>query len=162
MEIFSADINCNTEEMLRLISNELYSKGYVKDSFMESVLERERTNPTGLQVEDLINIAIPHTNIEHVNCPTIVVIKKSDQSTFTFRRLDEPTEEIPVSVVFFLVVKEPSGYVDFLADLTGLFQETAFIDMLLSVNADQIGQELIKKLTQYKLTYQGALIKESA
>lgn len=160
MDIFSADINYGTEEMLRTLSNELFQKGYVKDTFTESVLDRERTNPTGLQVEDLINIAIPHTNIEHVIHPTIVVVKKSDRSSFAFRRLDEPAEEIPVSVVFLLVVKEPSGYVDFLADLTGLFQDSSFIDMLLTNPANQIGIKLVEKLSQYELSYQGDLIKD--
>lgn len=162
MDIFSADINYGTEEMLRLLSTELYKKGFVKDTFIESVINRERTNPTGLQVEDLINIAIPHTNVEHVVRPTIVVVKKSDHSSFTFRRLDEPAEEIPVSVVFLLVVKEPGGYVDFLADLTGLFQESAFIDLLLSNPANLIGTNLVEKLSQYELTYQGDLIKEQS
>lgn len=157
MDIFSADINCDTENMLRLLSNELYKKGYVKDSFIESVINRERNNPTGLQVEDLINIAIPHTNVEHVIRPTVVVVKKSDHSSFTFRRLDEPDEEIPVSVVFLLVVKEPSGYVDFLADLTDLFKIKKFIDLLLADTASQIGQSLTKYLNQYELVYQGNL-----
>ena len=158
MKVFSADINCSKEEMLRLLSMALYKNGFVKESFIESVIERERTNPTGLQVEDLINIAIPHTNIEHVIQPTIVVVKKSDHTTFTFHRLDEPEETIPVSVVFMLVVKEPSGYVDFLADLTDLFQKDEFIDLLLSDSASQIGMELTKHLEQYELSYQGNLI----
>ena len=158
MDVFSADINCGTEEMLRLLSNALYKKGYVKETFTESVIDRERNNPTGLQVEDLINIAIPHTNIEHVIRPTIVVVKKSDHSSFAFRRLDEPDETIPVSVVFLLVVKEPSGYVDFLADLTDLFKKSEFVDSLLSEPAMQIGQELMKFLEQYELVFQGNLI----
>jgi PTS system galactitol-specific IIA component len=97
MDIFSADINCCTEEMLQIASKELYKKGYVKESFIKSVIDRERTNPTGLQVEDLINVAIPHTDIEHVIHPTIVIVKKNDQSFFTFHRLDEPDKVILVS-----------------------------------------------------------------
>ena len=157
MDIFSAYTSQNKEEMLRSLSFELFKKGYVKDSFVDGVLHRERTNPTGLQVEDLINIAIPHTDIDNVNRPTIVVIKKSDHTDFIFNRLDEPTEEIPVQVVFLLVVKEPNGYVDFLADLTGLFQESAFIDLLLSSSPEQICQTLVEKLSQYQLSYRGDL-----
>ena len=157
MDIFSAYTSQNKEEMLRSLSFELFKKGYVKDSFVDGVLHRERTNPTGLQVEDLINIAIPHTDIDNVNHPTIVVIKKSDHTDFIFNRLDEPTEEIPVQVVFLLVVKEPNGYVDFLADLTGLFQESAFIDLLLSSSPEQICQTLVEKLSQYQLSYRGDL-----
>ncbi|NPV40522.1 MAG: PTS transporter subunit EIIA [Anaerolineae bacterium] len=160
MDIFSADINCCTEEMLQIASKELYKKGYVKESFIKSVIDRERTNPTGLQVEDLINVAIPHTDIEHVIHPTIVIVKKNDQSFFTFHRLDEPDKVILVSVVFLLVVKEPSGYVDFLADLTGLFQESEFINLLLINPANLIGAKLVEKLSKYELTYKGDLINE--
>jgi PTS system galactitol-specific IIA component len=51
-------------------------RGYVKDTFVDGILHRERTNPTGLMVEDLINIAIPHTDVDRVIRPTIVVVKE--------------------------------------------------------------------------------------
>jgi PTS system galactitol-specific IIA component len=161
MDIFSATISQNQEEMLRLAAEELYKKGFVKDTYLESLLSREKLHPTGLPVEDFINVAIPHTDVEHVLIPTMVVIKHGS-STFSFRRMDEPTEWIPVEVVFLLVVKEPDGYVNFLADLTSLFQEMSFIEMLQTLSADKIGQALAEKLNRFGLVYQGSLLSAQA
>ena len=70
MEIFSAFSNTDREELLRELSIILENKGYVKGTYQESIINRERIHPTGLMVEDLINIAIPHTDVDHVNKPT--------------------------------------------------------------------------------------------
>jgi hypothetical protein len=50
--------------------------------------------------------------------------------------------------------------VDFLADLTGLFQESEFINLLLINPANLIGAKLVEKLSKYELTYKGDLINE--
>jgi PTS system galactitol-specific IIA component len=156
MEIFSAFSNSDREGLLRELSAVLESKAYVKDSYQESIIKREKIHPTGLMVEDLINIAIPHTDVEHVLKPSMVVIKHRS-SSFHFFRMDDPEDEIPVDVVFLLVVKEPDGYVTFLAALTNLFQDAEFIHMLASNSPEKICAHLVEKLDQFELTYKGIL-----
>jgi PTS system galactitol-specific IIA component len=156
MEIFSAFSNTDREGLLRELSALLESKGYVRESYQESIINREKMHPTGLMVEDLINIAIPHTDVEHVLKPTMVVVKHSSGS-FKFYRMDDPEIEIPVDVVFLLVVKESDGYVNFLAALTNLFQDAEFINMLASNTPDKICAGLVEKLNQFGLSYEGNL-----
>ena len=156
MEIFSAFSNTDREGLLIELSEILESKGYVKDTYRDSILAREKMHPTGLKVEDLINIAIPHTDVEHVLQPTMVIIKHNT-SNFRFYRMDEPGSEIPVDVVFLLVVKDSDGYVNFLAALTNLFQDADFIDLLSSKTPDRICEGLVTKLTEFDLTYAGDL-----
>lgn len=156
MEIFSAFSNTDRDGLLIELSEILESKGFVKESYRESILAREKMHPTGLMVEDLINIAIPHTDVEHVLKPTMVVIKHSS-SNFQFFRMDEPGSEIPVDVVFLLVVKESDGYVNFLAALTNLFQDASFIDLLSSTTPDKICEGLVEKLGEFDLKYEGEL-----
>lgn len=156
MEIFSAFSSTDREGLLRELSVKLESKGYVKDSYQESILNREKMHPTGLMVENLLNIAIPHTDVEHVLKPTMVVVKHSS-SAFRFHRMDDPEQEIPVDVVFLLVVKESDGYVNFLAALTNLFQDAEFIHVLTSYTPDMICAGLVDKLEQFELTYVGDL-----
>lgn len=156
MEIFSAFSNTDREGLLRELSIVLENKGYVKESYQESIIIREKMHPTGLMVEDLINIAIPHTDVEHVLKPTMVVVKHS-KGSFKFFRMDDPEIEIPVDVVFLLVVKESEGYVNFLAALTNLFQDANFIDMLASNAPDKICAGLVKNLKQFELSYEGNL-----
>ncbi len=156
MEIFSAFSNTDREGLLRELSTILEKKGYVKDTYQESIIKREKMHPTGLMVEDLINIAIPHTDVEHVLKPTMVVVKHSS-SAFKFFRMDNPEDEIPVDVVFLLVVKESDGYVTFLAALTSLFQDAEFIEMLSTNTPEEICEGLVNKLDQFQLTYKGEL-----
>lgn len=156
MEIYSAISNADREGLLRELSAILESKGYVRETYQESIINREKTHPTGLMVEDLINIAIPHTDVEHVLKPTMVVIKHIS-SAFRFFRMDDPGTEIPVDVVFLLVVKESDGYVNFLAALTNLFQDAEFIDLLASNTPEIICGGLVDKLEEFKLTYAGKL-----
>jgi len=156
MEIFSATSNLNKEEMFRIVSDQLFNKGYVKESYLESLLHRESLHPTGLKVEDLISIAIPHTDVEHVNKQTMVVVKNTN-SYFEFQRMDEPTETLSVNLALLLVVKEPDGYVNFLAALTSLFQEDSFINLLSSSPPDQICKYLVEKLDKFDLVYEGDL-----
>jgi len=157
MEIYSAYSNSDREGLLRELSVKLESMGYVKDTYQESIIHRERMHPTGLMVEDLINIAIPHTDVEHVLKPTMVVVKHSS-SAFKFFRMDDPEAEIPVDVVLLLVVKESDGYVTFLAALTNLFQDAEFIDLLATNSPDQICVGLVDRLKQFDLVYEGELV----
>jgi len=157
MEIYSAFSNTDREGLLRELSVTLENKGFVKDTYQASILQREKMHPTGLKVENLINIAIPHTDVEHVLKPTMVVIKHSSGS-FKFFRMDDPQVQIPVEVVFLLVVKESDGYVNFLAALTNLFQDAEFIELLESQTPEAICRGLVDKLKQFDLTYQGELI----
>src|SRR5512132_875649 len=46
--------------------------GYVKDSFIPAVIAREQTYATGLPTEG-IQVAIPHTDVEHVLRDAIAV-----------------------------------------------------------------------------------------
>lgn len=156
MDIFSLTINQDKESMLRTVSNRLVDRGYVKESYPDALIEREKKHPTGLRVEELINIAIPHTDVEHVSEQTLVVIKRED-SQFHFQRMDKPAESIPVDAVFLLVVKEADGYVRFLADFTGLFQDEPIIHSLATSNPDQICHLLETVLDTYDLTYKGEL-----
>jgi len=156
MEIFSAFSNTDQEGLLRELSAVLESKGYVKDTYQESIIQREKMHPTGLMVEDLVNIAIPHTDVEHVLKPTMVVVKHRN-GAFKFQRMDAPAIEIPADVVFLLVVKESDGYVTFLAALTNLFQDAEFIDLLKSSPPDKICEGLVEKLKQFDLNYKGKL-----
>lgn len=157
MEIFSAYSRADREGLLRKLAETLGEKGYVRDTYAASLLAREEMHPTGLMVENLINIAIPHTDMEHVLQPTMVVIKNSGPR-FHFCRMDDPTQEIPVDVVFLLVVKESDGYVSFLAALTNLFQDQAFIELLTRESPQSICQELAMRLPEYQLDYQGDLL----
>ena len=61
LDFFANDYN----DFFDKISDILYEKGYVKETFKNAIKKREEEFPTGLQVESL-GIAIPHTDSLHV------------------------------------------------------------------------------------------------
>lgn len=48
------------EEFFTNASDILMERGYVKESFLDAILEREKKYPTGLEMPKIV-IAIPHT-----------------------------------------------------------------------------------------------------
>ena len=56
----------NDKEVIKQMASALEEEGYVKDTFADAIVKRESIYPTGLPVGE-INVAIPHTDPEHVN-----------------------------------------------------------------------------------------------
>lgn len=60
------------ESVLSQMSDVLYQNGFVKSTFKDAVIEREKEFATGLPTH-LCSVAIPHTDVEHINNRTIGV-----------------------------------------------------------------------------------------
>ncbi|MDY0404629.1 PTS sugar transporter subunit IIA [Virgibacillus sp. 179-BFC.A HS] len=60
------------EDVLSVMGGKLYEKGLVKATFIDAIIAREREFATGLPTKG-VSVAIPHTDIEHVNQKTISV-----------------------------------------------------------------------------------------
>lgn len=52
----------------------LAEKGYVKDTWLDAILEREDNYPTGLACET-VQVALPHVDPEHLLKPYIAIVK---------------------------------------------------------------------------------------
>lgn len=58
----------NAEEAIRKVGQRFYDEGFVKDTYIDAVVAREKNYATGLQLAD-IAVAMPHTDPQHVNRP---------------------------------------------------------------------------------------------
>lgn len=114
----------NWDEALRKLSKFLYERGYVKDTYEEALVRREHEFPTGLEIPDKVNVAIPHADVEHVNKQALL-ISILDQP-IKVGKMDDPDEKIDIHLILLLAIKNPDGYVKFLSDLTTLFQVDEF------------------------------------
>ena len=91
------------EEALTIMSNVLLAKGYVKDSFPEAILTREKHYPSGLPMEGH-KIAIPHTDAEHVNKSVILFARLSQP--LEFATMGDPDEKIQISLISMFALAE--------------------------------------------------------
>ena len=63
------------------LGEKLKEGGYVKDSWLDAILEREKNYPTGLECTS-ISVALPHVDPQHLNKPYIAIIKPKNPIEF--------------------------------------------------------------------------------
>ncbi|MGE8203743.1 PTS sugar transporter subunit IIA [Heyndrickxia sp. NPDC080065] len=118
--IVCLNVNAETkEEVITTLFNKLKENNYVKDSFIEAILEREKVYPTGLPLASM-GVAIPHTDPEHVLNPTIGVAVLNHP--VKFHMMGSVETIIDADIVLVLAISEPSKQIVMLERLMGVFQ----------------------------------------
>ena len=92
-ELMFLDFECDNQiNFFGKMYKILEKRGDVKDSFLNSIIEREKEFPTGLDLGKY-KIAIPHTNSEHVNAEKIIFIRNKEKIIFKAKDLPEASNE---------------------------------------------------------------------
>ena len=139
-------IDCKDQENLFSFLNEqLLERGMVKDTFYNALKEREKEFPTGI-IDDPFNIALPHVDSEHVKTNALIVCKLSNE--ILFHRMDKIDEDIPVKMVFLLLIKNEKMHVEALMNLTKIWMDKEFMKELLILKDKN---EFVKKLEERRL-----------
>lgn len=118
------------EEVLELLGNKLLDKGFVKEGFVKSVLQREASYPTGLPTQPY-GVAIPHTDGDMVNESKIAFASLKNPVRFT--AMGQGDVEVEVKLVFMLALKNPADQLETLQKLVGLFQDAETVSQLAGV-----------------------------
>lgn len=114
----------NRCEVLATMSGNLFRQGYVQESYIQAIQEREVHYPTGLPAAE-IGVAIPHTDAVHVNkaAVSIGILKKP----VLFQMMGNPSQIIEAEIVFMLAIKEPQEQISMLQKLSSLFQNRTLL-----------------------------------
>ncbi|TZE81033.1 PTS sugar transporter subunit IIA [Calorimonas adulescens] len=131
------------EELLEKMASIMTQKGLVKKTYIRSILEREKTFPTGLPA-DGFGIAIPHTYPDHVEETAMVVATLKDP--IRFHVMGSPDNEIDVKIVFMLAVKDPNKQIQLLKNLMNIFQDREALQNLIDSNDKK---EVLNLLSKY-------------
>jgi PTS system galactitol-specific IIA component len=131
------------EEAIRLLSRRLEQGGYVRPTFADAVLEREKTFPTGLPTEP--PVAIPHTDVEHCLKPAVAVAML--KRPVLFQAMGRGGD-LRVGVIFLLSITDPQAQVGWLGRLVQFFQKTGHLKELAEARspgevADILNQRLL-------------------
>ena len=122
------------------LGKHLYEKGYVKDSFVEAVLDREEEYPTGLQAPGG-GVAIPHTDAEHVTTSTLGIATL--KSPVDFRAMAEPEKIVPVSVVMMLAVADPEKVIPVLRKVISIVENASVVERLIDAVTKQEAIQIV-------------------
>ena len=139
------------EEALSYMSNFLLSRGYVKETFPEAILERERLYPSGLPMEGH-KIAIPHTDAEHVNQSMILFARLA--KPLEFASMGEPDEKISVQLISMFALAEKKAIGKMLEVLISAYSDNAVLDAILKAPSSRAIYEILHEAV-------GALLNES-
>lgn len=127
-------LNLNVDdriEALKEIGNRLLSQGYVKKSFIDAIIKREKKFATGIKTNSL-GVAIPHTDVEHVNEASIAIGVLEKPVLFADMGSGD---EIEVSIVFMLAIKEPNQQLTMLQKLVNIFQDEVTLNKIYNANS---------------------------
>lgn len=125
-----------SNEAIREVGKLLFKNGYVKKSFVDAVICREEEFATGLPLGE-INVAVPHTDPEHVRKAGIAVGVLTEPVEFTV--MGSVDEVIPAQVVFMLALKDAEEQVEVLQKLCTVLQRKEVVHSLVQTqNSDQV------------------------
>ena len=119
------------ETALRTLANHLIKFDYVKPSYVKGILAREQVYPTGL-FTGWVNVAVPHTDCEHVIKDGIALGILSEP--VVFQAMDEPTKEIPVRLIVRLALKESHGQLAMLQAVIAMVKDQTTLKKLLRIH----------------------------
>ncbi|MGM9927050.1 MAG: PTS sugar transporter subunit IIA [Bacillus sp. (in: firmicutes)] len=118
------------EDVMTFITQELQKKGYVKEGYLESLLERERNYPTGLPTVPFA-VAIPHTDPQYINKPFVAAVRPTQPIPFTQMGTDDV--EVGAELLFFLGLNKGEGQVELLQYLIDCCMNEGFMTQLKTV-----------------------------
>lgn len=129
-------------EVLTILAEKMFAKQVVNSDFLENVLKREETYPTGLMVNG-IGIAIPHTDSDYVNKSQLGFMSLNEPVVFNeMGTLDKGVE---VNLVFMLALKEPHEQLNMLQQLIEMFQNESVISELLETKTEEKFIEIMNR-----------------
>lgn len=130
------------QELFHWFAELMKEKEYVKESYYDSIVQREKNYPTGLQTST-VGVAIPHTDPENLQKPFIAVVRPN--SGIQFEPMGIAEGKIQAELIFMLGVLKNGEQVIALQNLMGLLcNESAVSGLLNAVTGQEIIQ-IIKK-----------------
>lgn len=139
------DLNNNNkdikEDFFTKKSLELIESGYVKESFKDAIIARENEYPTGLVLEN-INLAIPHTDTEHIKEPFVYINRLKNK--IEFNQMGNEEDTVSVKDVWMLGIKDGAKQVDLLAFIMEIFSDPDFIKKYQAIDEAEELLELLE------------------
>ena len=106
------------QEAIAFLADKLLKAGKVKDTYMQAVLDREKSYPTGLSFGTYA-IAMPHTFAQHVNEPCIAVARL--KNTVKFVQMGTNDTEVDVGLIMMMAITNPEEQIGYLKKILTLY-----------------------------------------
>lgn len=124
----------DAKDALKKISSLLYDFGYVKDTYPEAIITREKSFPTGLPFEKC-GIALPHTDCCHVNKPMISI--STLKTPVVFKNMGDASQDVSVKMIFMLAMNKSENQLQLLSELMENLQDNILMENLLQAHSSE-------------------------
>lgn len=125
----------SSSDMFETIYKKAFDLGYVHDTFLGKIIEREKNFPTGLQLEKM-GVAIPHTDAECIKQEFVAIVTTQPIS---FVSMEDFNQSVAAEIAFVLGLKEPHAQLEMLQSLMGLLQNAELLTQMRNAqSADDI------------------------
>lgn len=131
----------DAEEAIRKVGQRLFEKQFVKDTYIDAVVEREAIYPTGLQLKGTA-VAMPHTAGIHVNTPAVCVAKLAHPVTFA--HMGDPDVKVEAELLFMMAIQNPDAQLETLQKVMGVFVNEDAVMALKNANSEASLYEIAK------------------
>lgn len=129
-----------SDDIIRSLGGILEENGYVKDTYIDAVVAREKIYPTGLPSNG-VTVAIPHTDSNHVHKSAVAVAVLKEPVEFYM--MGGTGEVLNVKIVFLLAISNSKEQLELLKNLMALFQNKEVLEGIASAaSAEEIYQLL--------------------
>lgn len=125
----------DSRDVIATLGQRLHAAGYVRDTYVQAALDREAQMPTGLPLDGEYNVAIPHTDIEHVIKPALAMATLANP--VEFRNMIDPDDIVPVQLVILMAMEEAKSQVEMLQQIAGMLQDPDLIAELVAANDEE-------------------------
>lgn len=124
----------DSSDAIEQLGKLLLKAGYVEDTFVDAVIEREKVFATGLPTPE-IQVAIPHADPEHVRKTAIAIGVLPEP--VEFGEMGNPIDTVEVNLICMLAVREADFLVSLLQQLVAIFQDTGTLHQLISATSTE-------------------------
>lgn len=121
----------DTGHFFNVMSATLRQQGYVSSGFLAAIRARETAYPTALPVEPNA-IALPHTDIEYILKPFILMARL--KHPIHWQEMGNDGHTLNVKFVFLLGFTDKDSHIDLLQTLIEHINNKMFIEKLTSIN----------------------------
>ncbi|MFD3155382.1 PTS sugar transporter subunit IIA [Haloimpatiens sp. FM7330] len=136
-QCFDSDISA-----LKFLSDKLLEKGYVKSSYFDALVKREKVFPTGL---DFIKygVAIPHADAEYINKSALAIATLKEP--VIFKNMEDKNKEVKINFICMIALNERNHQATFLSDLIGTMSNEEKMNAILNGDEKTI-EEIISNI----------------
>ncbi|WP_297134348.1 PTS sugar transporter subunit IIA [Terrisporobacter sp.] len=117
----------DSSEIMEKVGRVFINEGLCKESYIQALINREGEFPTGIDV-DGFGIAIPHTDVSHVNEAGIGIATLKKPVKFIQMGTDD--EEVETKVIVMLAVDDPKKHLSMLQNILAILQDKNVLNEL--------------------------------